>query len=94
MRVRVSSLLVACALTAATLLLVQHRAEAAPATAVAAASIVAPTLDGASAQINFAAIVCPILLAIRNAFANSPFFSFVDAILNQLLVFFGCAPSG
>lgn len=94
-RLRVSSLIVALAIMAATLLVVQQRAEAAPVGAPAAAAIAAPALDGASAQIiDFAAIVCPILLAIRNAFADSPFFSFVEAILNQLLVAFGCAPSG
>ena len=95
MRVRVSSLVVAFALVAATLLVVQQRADAAPASPSAAASIVVPTLDGVSAQIiDFAAIVCPILLAIRAAFHHTVFFGFIDAILNQLLVAFGCAPSG
>ena len=96
MRLRVSSVIVALALVAATLLIVQQRAEAAPGSAPAAAAVAVPGLDGASAQItiNIAAIVCPILIAVRNAFAETAFFSFVQAILNQLLVFFGCSPSG
>ena len=92
MRLRLSSVLVAFALIAGTLLMVQHRAEAAPSAPVAAA-IAAPAV-AAQIQINFAAIVCPILISIRNAFASSTFFSFVSPILNQLLVGFGCAPSG
>jgi hypothetical protein len=89
MRLRLSSVLVAFALLAGSLLLVQHRAEAAPSAPVAAA-IAAPAV---AAQINFQAIVCPILISIRNAFATSSFFSFVQPILNQLLVGFGCQPS-
>ncbi len=88
-RLRLSSLLVAIALVAGTLLIVQHRAEAAPSATVAAA-IAAPAV---AAQINIQAIVCPILISIRSAFANSAFFSFVQPILNQLLVAFGCQPS-
>ena len=39
-------------------------------------------------------IVCPILIAVRNAFADGPFGGFITPILNQFLVAFGCAPSG
>ena len=39
-------------------------------------------------------IVCPILLAVRNAFADTFIGSIVTPILNQFLVAFGCAPSG
>lgn len=92
MRLRVSSLVVAFALVAAAMLLVQARAEAAPSGAPAAAAIAGPAVD--AAQISFAAIVCPILISIRNAFSGSVFFSFIQPILNQLLVAFGCQPSG
>jgi hypothetical protein len=43
--------------------------------------------------INIQAIVCPILQQIRNAFADSPFFGFIEPIINRLLQLFGCAPS-
>jgi hypothetical protein len=89
MRHRMSSLLVAFALIAGSLLMVQHRAEAA--SAPVAAAIAAPA---AAAQINIAAIVCPILLSLRNAFASTAFFSFVQSIFTQLLIGFGCQPSG
>ena len=92
---RVASLVMAMLLASGTLLLVQQRADAAPAGAAVAASIAGGT--GATAQIDIGAlirsIVCPILIAVRNAFAGTPFFSFVQPILNQLLVFFGCTPS-
>jgi hypothetical protein len=95
-RTRVSTLLVAFALLAGSLLLVQQKADAAPA---GAAAVVA--LPGAgAAQIGgdfgelFRSIVCPILLSVRNAFADGPFGGFVTQILNQFLVAFGCAPSG
>ena len=97
-RTRVSTLLVAFALLAGSLLLVQQRAEAAPAAAAAAAVVALPGAD--AAQIGgdfgefFRSIVCPILLAVRNAFADGPFGGFVTQILNQFLVAFGCAPSG
>ena len=47
----------------------------------------------AEAQIDFRQFVCPTLIAIRNAFANSPFFSFVSGVLNSLLAAFGCGVS-
>jgi hypothetical protein len=92
-RLRVSSLLIAFAILAGSLLLVQQRADAAPASAgpVAAVVVAAP---GAAAQINIQGIVCPILFSVRNAFAAGPFGGFVTPILNQLLAAFGCSASG
>lgn len=86
-RMRISALLVASVLVCSAVLLVQHRAEAAPARPAAV-----------SAQIGFGidirAIVCPILISIRNVFAATPFFSFAAPTLNSLLVSFGCSASG
>jgi hypothetical protein len=87
-RRRLSTLLVAFALVAGSLLLIQQQqAGAAPAASAATA---------VSAQFGdlFHSIVCPILLAVRNAFAGGPFGDFVTTLLNQFLVAFGCAPSG
>ena len=86
LRKRLATLLVAFALVAGSLLLVQQQASAAPAPAV-------------TAQIGdfgdfFRSIVCPILLSIRNAFSGGFFGDFVTPIINQFLVAFGCAPSG
>ena len=85
-RMRLFSLLVAFALIAGTLLLIQQRADAAPARPAAAAT----------AQFGdvISSIVCPILLAVRNAFSGGIFGDFVTPLLNQFLVAFGCAPSG
>jgi hypothetical protein len=47
----------------------------------------------ADAQINIRQIACPILIPLRNAFANSPFFSFVAGILDALIAAFGCGVS-
>ena len=96
-RTRLSTLLVAFALVAGSLLLVQQGAEAAPASS-AAAVVALPGVD--AAQIGgdfgdfFRSIVCPILLAVINAFDDGPFGGFVSQILNSFLVAFGCAPSG
>jgi hypothetical protein len=91
LKVRVGAVIAAFALMFAMLVLVQDRADAAPATGAVAAAVVAPAAT--NAQINIAAIVCPTLLAIRAAFANTPFGGFVTPILNNLIVAFGCAPS-
>jgi hypothetical protein len=48
----------------------------------------------AEAQINFNQFIVAILLAIRNAFAGSPFFGFIVAIIDQLIEAFGGAISG
>lgn len=90
-RLRVSSVLIAFALLAGSLLLIQQRADASPAAAGPVAAVV--VLD-APAQINIQGIVCPILLSVRNAFASGPFGGFVTPILNQLLAAFGCTASG
>ena len=96
-RLRVSSLLIAFAMLAGSLLLIQQRADAAPAGAGPVAAVVAPGLD-ASAQINvntfIQSIVCPILFAVRDAFDDGPFGGFVTPILNNLLAAFGCTASG
>lgn len=94
---RLTALLVGLALAFATLIVVEHRAEAAPNAAVAAVAL--PSADaGANAQIDVGAlirqIVCPILITLRNSFAAVPFFAIAVPILNQLIVSFGCAPSG
>ena len=66
---------------------------AAVATAVTMLFVVITGATASSAaQINFQAIVCPILLALRAAFGN--FFG-LGAIFNGLLAAFGCSvPSG
>lgn len=91
LRVRVAAVVAAFALMFAMLVLVQDRADAAPATGSVAAAVVVSGVD--AAQINISAFVCPTLLAIRSAFSNSPFFAFVAAAINPLIVAFGCAPS-
>lgn len=95
-RLRLSSLLIAFAMLAGSLLLIQQRADAAPSAGPTAAVAVA-ALD-APAQINvntfIQSIVCPILFSVRNAFAGGPFGGFVTPILNNLLAAFGCTASG
>jgi hypothetical protein len=81
------------ALLFAMVVLVQSPADAAPSGSVAAA-VAGPSIGDGNAQINIGQFACPILLAVRNAFASSPFFSFVVAALQPFLVLFGCVPSG
>lgn len=93
-RTRVMSVIAATALVLAAFVLIQQPAEASPPSA-AVASIVAGA-SGASAvtaQINFGGIFCSILQSILAAFQNSPFFAFVAAAIQSLLVAFGCDPS-
>jgi predicted membrane protein len=92
-QLRLTSLLAALAIVLAMFVLVQQPADAAPATGSVAAAVALVGGDDAAQIINFGQIVCPILFAVRNAFATSPFFSFIDAILGSLLRGFGCAPS-
>ena len=95
LRLRASSVFVALALVFAAMIVVQHRADAAPAAAGAAVAAVAlPAPAAANAQIDFRQFVCPILFAIRAAFANTPFFGIVAAALDPILAAFGCLPSG
>ena len=61
---------------------------------VLAAGMLLLVQQRADAQVNIGAIACPILLSVRSAFANSPFFSFIEPILNALLSAFGCSISG
>jgi hypothetical protein len=91
LRLRVAAVIAAFALTFAMLVLVQDRADASPASGSVAAAVVVS--GPGAAQLEIGAITCPILLAVRAAFANSPFAGFVVPILNQLIVAFGCAPS-
>lgn len=91
LRLRVAAVIAAFALTFAMLVLVQDRADASPTNGSVAAAVV--VAGAGAAQINIGAIVCPTLLAIRNAFASTPFGGFVTPILNQLIIAFGCAPS-
>lgn len=93
-RLRVGSVLAALALLFAMVVLLQQRADAAPvAGAAAVAGASASVTDSASAQLNFNQVFCAILLQIRAAFATSPFFSFIQPIIDQLLLRFGCAIS-
>ncbi len=85
---RLAAVLAGVALLFALVVLVQDRADAAPAGAAVTAVVVGP-----DAQINFNQIFCAILLSIRNAFAGSPFFGFIAAAINALLIAFGCIPS-
>jgi hypothetical protein len=80
----------ALALVFAMFIMVQQPADAAPQSG-AVASVALPAI-GAPAQINFAQLICPILLQIRASFAGTPFFSFVQPIIDQLLAQFGCVP--
>lgn len=86
-RLRTASLVLAVLLAAGTLLVMQQRADAAP----AAASVTAQ-IGGDIGQL-IQSIVCPILQEIRSAFADSPFFGFVQPIIDSLLQLFGCSPS-
>ncbi len=88
---RVGAVIAALALMFAMTVLIQHRAEAAPAGAVAAASVATVGVDAAQIDIN--QLLCSIILSIRNAFAQIPFFAFILPIFDQLLVRFGCVVS-
>jgi hypothetical protein len=97
LRLRVASVIAALALIFAVFAMVQDRAEASPAGGAAAVAASVASAGGVgAAQIDvgglFNQIVCHILFSIRNAFSGS-FFGFVSAILNSLIVGFGCAPS-
>lgn len=91
---RVVSLAATLLLVLGALVLVQQPAGAAPGGAPVAAAVAVPSVgDGVNAQIDIRQFVCPILLAIRNAFAGSPFFGFIAAALDPIIASFGCAPS-
>ncbi len=90
---RVASVVAALALVFAMVVLLQQRADAAPSAGAAAVAGATVGVADGSAQVNFSQIVCPILLSIRAAFANSPFFSFIQPIIDQLLAQFGCVIS-
>lgn len=93
-RVRVSAIIAAIALVLTMFVLLQQPADAAPSGGVAAAAVAGASVGASdAAQINFNQIICAALISIRNSFANSPFFGFVAAIINQFIVAFGCAPS-
>jgi hypothetical protein len=92
-RMRVSAVLAALALVLTMFVLVQQRADAAPAGGAAVAASVASVGSVDAAQLNFNQIICAALISLRNSFANSPFFGFVQAILNNFIAAFGCSPS-
>ncbi len=92
LRLRASAVIVGVALVFAALVLVQHRADAAPVTV--AAAVARPAASALTPQINFGQFACPILLSVRASFANSPFFAIVVAALRPFLIAFGCLPSG
>ena len=91
-RKRVVALVAAVTLVFAMFVVIQS-VDASPAGAGIVSSASVGGDDAAQLQGFIAQIVCPILLAIRNAFASTPFAGFVNPILNALLVAFGCAPS-
>lgn len=93
LRLRASAVIAALALVLTMFVVVQQRAEAAPSPAPVAAALAVPAAAGVAAQIDIRQFVCPILIAVRNAFARSPFFSFVAAAINRLIVRFGCGVS-
>ena len=87
-RLRAAAVLAAFALILTLFVLVQEPADASVHAAVATA-----VAADVSAQIDFRQFVCPTLLAIRAAFANSPFFAFVTAALDPIIAAFGCGVS-
>ena len=91
--IRVASVVAALALVFAMVVLLQQRADAVPAAGAAAVAGASINVANGAAQLDFRQIVCPILLSIRAAFANSPFFSFIQPIIDQLLLQFGCVIS-
>jgi hypothetical protein len=95
-RLKVSSVLIAFAVLAGSLLLIQQRADASPAGAGPVAAVVAPGVDAAQIDVGalIRSIVCPILFSVRDAFDDGPFGGFVTPILNNLLAAFGCTASG
>ena len=52
--------------------------------------IPAPAEAAPHAQIDFGNFICGILIAVAEAFDDSPFFSFIAPIINSLLAAFGC----
>lgn len=89
LRRRVTALFAVLALVLAMFALIQHF-DASPAGASVAATA---SVDGNAAQIDIRQFVCPILISIRNAFANTFFGGFVTPILNAIIAAFGCSPS-
>ena len=88
---RRASVIAGLALILALFVLVQEPADAAPQSGAVASVALPGIVDGASPQIGqIAQIVCPILLSIRSTFASTPFFSFAQPVIDQLLVAFGC----
>lgn len=91
-RTRVMSVIAALALVLAAFVLVQQPAEAAPQTASVAAAVAGGAAVG-SVTPQFENFICGILLSLRAAFENSPFFAFILPIIDSLLVAFGCEVS-
>jgi hypothetical protein len=94
-RLRISSVIVGLALIFAALVVVQHRADAAPAAPAVAAAVAGSSADASvHNQFDIRGFICAILLSVRNAFSRSPFLAIVSQVLNSILAAFGCLPSG
>ena len=87
-RTRATALVAALLLVLGMFVLVQQ-VDAVP----AGAAIAATAVVGEHAQINIGQLICSILIAVRNAFASTPFGGFVTPILNALINAFDCSPS-
>jgi hypothetical protein len=92
LKLRIGSVLVALSLVFAAFVLVQQKAEAAPAVAASAAvaAAVASPPAGAAAQIDILALIRSIVCPILNALASGPFAGFIGPIIRALQVAFGC----
>ena len=88
LRSRATAVVVGLAIVLATLILVQHRADASPARAAVAA--VAPSAGAAVPQIDVAALIRSIVCPLLNALATGPLGSFIGFIINALRASFGC----
>ena len=81
---RRASVVAALAMILATFVLLQRPADAAPSVGAAGA--------GVSAQTNFNAAICAILFDLRDDYDDTPFFSPAVAVIDELLVEYGCIP--
>ena len=89
-RLRTAAVIAALAIVLTLFVLVQPPAEASSTHASVAAAVVASDV---SPQIDVRSIACGVLIPLRNAFANSPFFAFVAPFLNAVIAAFNCGVS-
>lgn len=61
--------------------------------ALAAAFAVVIVLQSQAAEAQFGQVFCQVILSVYNAFANSPFFGFIQGVLEGLLQLFNCVIS-